>query len=85
MNLTYTTSSTAVLRVDTSETNATTGRKSARVTSKNTYNNGLFIFDVIHSPYGCGTWSSLWLTDPANWPENGEIDVGERFWKYLKH
>lgn len=28
-------------------------------------------------PYGCATWPNLWLTDPDNWPENGEIDVME--------
>ncbi|KAI1625437.1 endo-1,3(4)-beta-glucanase [Exophiala viscosa] len=77
LNLTYASSSAAVLRVDLSDTDTTTGRKSARVTSKNTYNDGLFIFDVIHSPYGCATWPALWLSDPSNWPENGEIDVME--------
>jgi len=56
MNLTYATAVSAVLKVDTSETNAITGRKSVRITSKNQYNGGLFIFDVAHTPYGCGTW-----------------------------
>ncbi|MCJ1392920.1 hypothetical protein MMC18_005792 [Xylographa bjoerkii] len=77
MNLTYATSTSAVLRVDTSETNAVTGRKSVRIESKNQYNDGLFIFDILHTPYGCGTWPALWLTDPANWPNHGEIDVVE--------
>ena len=56
MNLTYASSTSAVMRVDTSVTDASTGRFSVRITSKNTYNNGLFIFDVLHTPYGCGTW-----------------------------
>lgn len=56
MNLTYATAVSAVLKVDTSETSAITGRKSVRITSKNQYNGGLFIFDVAHTPYGCGTW-----------------------------
>ena len=56
LNLTFTSPTSAVMRVDTSETDASTGRKSVRITSKNTYNDGLFIFDVLHSPYGCGTW-----------------------------
>ena len=30
-----------------------------------------------HTPYGCGTWPALWLTDRSNWPDNGEIDVME--------
>lgn len=76
-NLTYATSSSAVLKVDTTDTDASTGRYSVRITSKNTYNSGLFVFDVLHSPYGCSTWPALWLSDPANWPEHGEIDVME--------
>jgi len=76
-NITYASSTSAVLRVDNTETNATTGRHSARLTSKTTYNTGLFIFDIIHAPYGCATWPALWTTDPANWPLHGEIDILE--------
>lgn len=77
LNLTHAGDRSAILRVDTSEANASTGRKSARVESKSQYNSGLFIFDVLHTPYGCGTWPALWLADPAHWPDNGEIDVIE--------
>ncbi|KAK7534089.1 glycoside hydrolase family 16 protein [Phyllosticta citribraziliensis] len=77
MNLTYASTERAILRVDTSEQSATTGRKSVRITSKQTYDSGLFIFDIAHTPYGCGTWPAVWLSDPANWPYNGEIDVVE--------
>lgn len=70
-------SGTAILRVDTSDQNATTGRRSVRITSKQTYSSGLFIFDVVHTPYGCATWPALWLTDPSVWPTHGEIDVAE--------
>lgn len=73
LNLTYASSSSAILRVDQSDLNATTGRKSARIYSKNTYNNGLFIFDILNSPYGCSTWPALWLSDTNNWPAHGEI------------
>jgi hypothetical protein len=71
-----------VLRVDTSVTadsvpNASTGRFSVRITSTTQYSDGLFIFDVIHTPTGCATWPALWLSDPSNWPTNGEIDVME--------
>lgn len=81
-NLTYATSTSAVLKVDTSVSNtsnpnASTGRFSVRVTSKKSYDTGLFIFDVIHTPIGCATWPALWLSDVDNWPTNGEIDVME--------
>ena len=48
-----------------------------RITSKDTYDDGLFVFDIAHTPYGCTTWPALWLTDQSNWPTNGEIDVLE--------
>jgi hypothetical protein len=57
--------------------NASTGRFSVRIESKKQYSDGLFIFDVIHTPMGCATWPALWLTDPSNWPTNGEVDVME--------
>ncbi|CAP96398.1 hypothetical protein E8E15_005935 [Penicillium rubens] len=77
LNLTYASESSAVLRVDASTPNARSGRNSVRVESRNTYDSGLFIFDIIHTPFGCATWPALWLTDGYNWPMNGEIDVLE--------
>ncbi|KAF2993411.1 hypothetical protein E8E14_000877 [Neopestalotiopsis sp. 37M] len=82
LNLTYASDTSAVLKVDTSVGNtsdldASTGRFSVRISSKTQYDKGLFIFDVKHTPYGCGTWPALWLSDTSNWPTNGEIDVME--------
>ena len=76
-NLTYASADAAVLKVDTTEQNASTGRFSVRISSKKQYNSGLFVFDILNTPYGCSTWPALWLTDQANWPDNGEIDVIE--------
>lgn len=77
LNLTYATESSAVLRVDSFTPNAIAGRNSVRVESLHTYDTGLFIFDIIHTPHGCATWPALWLTDGDNWPNNGEIDILE--------
>jgi len=58
LNLTYASAKAAVLRVWDNDDNADAGygRVSVRVQSKAQYNEGLFIFDIIHTPYGCGTW-----------------------------
>ncbi|KAG9246423.1 glycoside hydrolase family 16 protein [Calycina marina] len=81
-NMTYASSTSAVIKVDTTVDNSTvpnaeTGRFSVRIESKKQYASGLFIFDVIHAPLGCATWPALWLSDPSNWPTNGEIDIME--------
>jgi hypothetical protein len=74
-NLTYASESSAILRVDTTsdEYDTSTGRWSVRVSSKKQYDSGLFIFDVLHSPVGCGTWPALWICDDDNWPDNGQF------------
>ncbi|OJJ02333.1 hypothetical protein ASPVEDRAFT_192977 [Aspergillus versicolor CBS 583.65] len=77
LNLTFATESSAILKVDSTTKDVIKGRNSVRIESKKSYDTGLFIFDVIHTPYGCGTWPALWLTDGYNWPDNGEIDVME--------
>jgi hypothetical protein len=77
LNLTHATETSAILRVDAKTNNTKHGRNSVRIESKNTYDTGLFIFDIIHTPFGCGTWPALWLTDGYNWPSNGEIDILE--------
>ncbi|KAI9325170.1 putative endo-1,3(4)-beta-glucanase [Zopfochytrium polystomum] len=52
------------------------GRSSVRITSKKSYNTGLFAFDLNHMPAGCGTWPAVWMLGP-NWPNSGEIDIVE--------
>ncbi|KAJ5523835.1 hypothetical protein N7494_010485 [Penicillium frequentans] len=76
-NLTYASGSSAVIRVHISASNQTSGRKSIRLILNNQYDNGLLLFDIVYTPYGCATWPVLWLTDPDSWPENGEIDGKE--------
>lgn len=48
------------------------GRPAVRLISDNTYTHGLFILDLNHMPYGCGTWPAYWLLGP-DWPTQGEI------------
>lgn len=52
-------------------------RESVRLEGKRRFNRGLFIMDLRHMPAGCGAWPAFWLTDEANWPVNGEIDIVE--------
>jgi len=52
------------------------GRDSVRISSKKTWNQGIFIIDLSHMPIGCGTWPAYWTVGP-NWPNSGEVDVIE--------
>lgn len=52
-------------------------RDSIRLEGKRRFNRGLFVIDLRHMPAGCGVWPAFWLTDEANWPVNGEIDIVE--------
>lgn len=58
------------------ETVATNGRKSVRLRSKKSYEQGLFVIDVDHLPEGNGVWPAFW-TVGAKWPAGGEIDIIE--------
>ncbi|KAI7199745.1 glycoside hydrolase family 16 protein [Hortaea werneckii] len=52
------------------------GRPATRIISNNAYTHGLFILDLEHMPWGCGTWPAYWLLGP-DWATNGEIDIIE--------
>lgn len=52
-------------------------RQSIRLEGKRRFHRGLFIIDLRHMPAGCGVWPAFWMTDEANWPINGEIDIVE--------
>lgn len=58
-------------------TTSDTGRQSVRITSKKSWNQGLFLADIAHMPGGiCGVWPAWWMVG-SNWPANGEIDIIE--------
>ncbi|KAG2157675.1 glycoside hydrolase family 16 protein [Suillus bovinus] len=66
-----------ILAVDSTSTVAAGGqRASVRITSQNSYDGGLFIFDASYMPVGCSTWPSFWTVGP-HWPMAGEIDIVE--------
>lgn len=74
--VTTTSSNSARISVDTTNKwpNGGPGRPAVRLISDNTYTHGLFVFDVLHMPWGCGTWPAYWLLGP-DWPNNGEIGL----------
>ncbi|KAK3180593.1 hypothetical protein K4F52_008059 [Lecanicillium sp. MT-2017a] len=63
--------------VDDKTYNPPNGRRSVRLTSRKTFNKGLFINDIAHMPGSiCGVWPAYWMFGP-NWPMSGEIDILE--------
>jgi hypothetical protein len=56
---------------------------SLRLETVETFNHGLFIFDVFHMPDTPGTWPALWTVaypwpeNDQSWPTGGEIDIME--------
>ena len=58
---------------------------SIRLNTVETFDYGLFIFDVKQIPFGQFIWSSIWLngmiSGKDSWPANGEIDVIEGGWQ----
>ncbi|SNX85515.1 related to mixed-linked glucanase precursor MLG1 [Melanopsichium pennsylvanicum] len=55
------------------------GRNSVRITSKNSYSDGVYVLNVTHVPVGCATWPAFWTVteDLDSWPNGGEIDIME--------
>ncbi|KAJ1599279.1 hypothetical protein NDA14_005963 [Ustilago hordei] len=55
------------------------GRNSVRITSKQSYSDGVYILNVTHVPIGCATWPAFWTATENldSWPIGGEIDIME--------
>ncbi|KAJ3823161.1 glycoside hydrolase family 16 protein [Lentinula raphanica] len=69
----------AVIKVDnTHSIQSPQKRNSVRITTKDSYAVGsLWIFDLVHVPFGCSVWPAVWTLGGPTWPEGGEIDVLE--------
>ena len=69
------------LRIDLGPPVTQGNRKSIRLTTNDTYNEGLFIINASHIPEGLGTWPAFWLTglvpEGSAWACYGEIDIIE--------
>lgn len=77
-NLVSWTDSTFTMKADSTQNSVMgKGRDSVRLVSNNDFGDGVYIFDINHSPVGCGTWPAAWTTTTTNWPYGGEIDVLE--------
>ncbi|KAF4585708.1 Concanavalin A-like lectin/glucanase [Ophiocordyceps camponoti-floridani] len=71
------TSSNIIMGVDHQTINPLNGRRSVRVTSKQSFTRGLFVADIAHMPgSACGVWPAFWMFGP-DWPKSGEIDIIE--------
>ncbi|KAF9787254.1 glycoside hydrolase family 16 protein [Thelephora terrestris] len=67
----------AVLRVDNKSSVPPGGqRRSVRISSKASYNGGLFIGDFSEFAYGPSVWPAFWAVGPS-WPQGGEVDIIE--------
>lgn len=56
------------------------GRKTVRIESNEWFRNGLFVLDLDHAPWGCGSWPAFWMfgEDAQHaWPRWGEYDIVE--------
>ncbi len=55
------------------------GRPSVRITSSQTYEDGIFVLNITHFPVGCSVWPAFWMVAPdtSAYPLGGEIDILE--------
>jgi hypothetical protein len=54
------------------------GRNSIRITSQDSWNDAIYVLDVLHMPEGCSTWPAFWTKSAQSpWPAGGEIDIIE--------
>ncbi|GAA5918817.1 hypothetical protein JCM6882_006358 [Rhodosporidiobolus microsporus] len=53
---------------------------SVKLTTKEQYSEGLYIWDVERMPQVCGAWPAIWSTGD-DWPNKGEFDLVE----YVSH
>jgi hypothetical protein len=54
------------------------GRNSIRITSQESWNDAIYVLDVLHMPEGCSTWPAFWTKSATSlWPAGGEIDIIE--------
>ncbi|KAI0372612.1 glycoside hydrolase family 16 protein [Pilatotrama ljubarskyi] len=70
---------TVVIAVDdTSDVPAGGNRNSIRISTKKSWDRGLFIADIYSMPHGCGVWPAYWsIGQGKDWPNAGEIDIIE--------
>ncbi|GAA5985051.1 hypothetical protein JCM10908_002502 [Rhodotorula pacifica] len=68
----------AIIKVDnTSTVLYPNKRRSVRIASQDKWGIGtLWVFDMVHVPYGCSVWPAAWVTT-SDWPAGGEIDIYE--------
>ncbi|KAG6812592.1 hypothetical protein H0H92_001943 [Tricholoma furcatifolium] len=79
-NLSFATYNKFVMRVDSTSQvlSSARGRDSVRITSKNSYEDAVFVLDVAHIPTGCTLWPAWWTKSQSGpWPNGGEIDIIE--------
>ncbi|KAI8994974.1 beta-1,3-1,4-glucanase [Pilobolus umbonatus] len=76
LNLITETQNNIIIRADANNVTPN-GRPSVRLLSKERFKYGLFILDLEHMPFGCGTWPAFWMLGAPVWPTGGQINIIE--------